>query len=89
MAAAHGEDVLMAAVARAVQFKRFRARDVRSILAAGTGVPRPRARGDALIIDLPAVATEPAWVSRRLHTLEARMVPWTRSRCLRGGTRRS
>jgi hypothetical protein len=29
---------------------------VRSILAAGTGVPRPRAPGDALIVDLPTVA---------------------------------
>ena len=57
MAAAHGETALMAAVARAVEFKRFRAHDVRSILAAGTGVPRPRGPGDALIIDVPAVAT--------------------------------
>jgi hypothetical protein len=29
---------------------------VRSILAAGTGVARPRQPGDALIVDLPAVA---------------------------------
>jgi hypothetical protein len=57
MAAAHGEAAFMAAVARAIEFKRFRAHDVRSILAAGTGVPRPRGPGDALIIDLPEVAT--------------------------------
>ena len=57
MEAAHGKDALIAAVERAVEFGRFRAHDVRSILAAGSGVPRPRAPGDALIVDLPAVAT--------------------------------
>ena len=43
----------MAAIERAVEFGRFRAHDVRSILAAGTGVPRPARPGDALIVDLP------------------------------------
>jgi len=57
MEAAHGKEELIAAMARAVEFGRFRAHDVRSILAAGTGVPRPRAPGDALIVDLPTVAT--------------------------------
>jgi hypothetical protein len=57
MEAAHGRDELVAALERAVAFGRFRAHDVRSILAAGTGVPRPRAPGDALIVDLPVVAT--------------------------------
>ena len=44
--AAHGDEVLLAALERAVAFGRFRAHDVRSIIAAGTGVPaRPlRAR---------------------------------------------
>src|SRR5674476_1197356 len=40
-----------------VEFGRFRARDVRSILSAGSGVPRPRGPGDALIVDLPVVET--------------------------------
>jgi len=57
MEAAHGKDELIVALERAVTFGRFRAHDVRSILAAGTGVPRPRAPGDALIVDLPVVAT--------------------------------
>ena len=57
MEAAHGRDELVAALERAVAFGRFRAHDVRSILAAGTGVPRPRAPGDALIVDLPVVTT--------------------------------
>ena len=41
MEAAHGKDVLLAALDRATAFWRFRAHDVRSIIAAGTGVPRP------------------------------------------------
>jgi transposase len=55
--AAHGRDALVAALGRAVEFGRFRAGDVRSILAAGTGVPRPRGPGDALIVDLPVTET--------------------------------
>jgi hypothetical protein len=57
MEAAHGKTELIAAIARAVEFGRFRAHDVRSILTAGSGVPRPRAPGDALIVDLPVVTT--------------------------------
>jgi len=57
MEAAHGREALVAAIERAVEFGRFRSHDVRSILAAGTGVPRPRTPGDALIVDLPTVAT--------------------------------
>ena len=57
--AAHGRDALVAALERAVAFGRFRAADVRSILAAGTGVVRPTRPGDALIVALPAVATRP------------------------------
>ncbi len=57
--AAHGADKLVAALERAVTFGRFRARDVRSILAAGTGVAHPTRPGDALIVNLPTVATRP------------------------------
>lgn len=57
--AAHGDEPLIAALERAVTFGRFRAADVRSILAAGTGVPRPTRPGEALIVDLPLVATRP------------------------------
>jgi transposase len=53
--AAHGKEALLAALERAVEFKRFRAHDVRSILAAGQGVPRPRRAGEALIVDLPSI----------------------------------
>lgn len=54
LGAAHGEAALTAALRRAVAFKRFRAADVRSILAAGAGAPQPRPAGDALVMDLPA-----------------------------------
>ncbi len=57
--AAHGRPALIAALERAVSFGRLRASDVRSILAAGTGIPRPTGPGDALVIPLPVVATRP------------------------------
>ncbi|TLH73678.1 MULTISPECIES: IS21 family transposase [Mycolicibacterium] len=57
LGAAHGEQALVAALRRAVAFRRFRAADVRSILAAGTGTPQPRPAGDALILDLPVAPT--------------------------------
>ncbi len=55
--AAHGNDVVLAALERATSFGRFRAHDVRSIIAAGTGLPRPAASGEALIVELPLVPT--------------------------------
>ncbi len=57
LGAAHGTDALVAALHRAVAFRRFRAADVRSILAAGTGTPQPRPAGDALVLDLPVAPT--------------------------------
>jgi len=58
--AAHGEEAFLAALDRAVAFCRWRAAGVRSILAAGAGVPEPKvAAGDALTLDLPAVPIRP------------------------------
>lgn len=57
--AAHGEPALLAALARAVEFRRWRADDVRSILAAAGAAPTPRAAGKALVLTLPAVPTRP------------------------------
>ena len=57
MEAAHGKEILLAALERATSFGRFRAHDVRSIIAAGTGVARPSAPGEALIVELPLVPT--------------------------------
>jgi hypothetical protein len=59
LAAAHGEQVFLDALARAVAFGRWRASDVRSILAAGTGTPQPTTAGDALVLELPRVPTRP------------------------------
>jgi len=59
LGAAHGTQPLVAALGRAVAFKRFRAADVRSILAAGTAAPTPVPAGGALIVDLPLAPTRP------------------------------
>ena len=57
--AAHGPQALIAALERAIQFGRWRADGVRSILAAGTGVAQPTAPGQALVIELPTTASRP------------------------------
>ncbi|GGL60131.1 hypothetical protein GCM10014719_71620 [Planomonospora parontospora subsp. antibiotica] len=57
LGAAHGDAALVAALERAAYFRRWRAEDVRSILAAGAGVPQPTAAGQALVMALPAVPT--------------------------------
>jgi transposase len=56
LTAAHGQAAMVAALKRATAFGRWKAADVRSILAAGTGVPTPRPAGDALVLDLPTAA---------------------------------
>ena len=56
---AHGEQEFLAALGRAVAFSRWRAADVRSILAAGPGTADPRAAGDALVLELPVVPVRP------------------------------
>lgn len=50
---AHGDDVMVAALERAVEFSRFRASDVRSIIEAGQAVHRPAGPGVAVVLDLP------------------------------------
>lgn len=55
LGAAHGNEVLLAALDRAIAFKCWRTSEVGSILAAGTGVAHPRGAGTALKVDLPAV----------------------------------
>jgi transposase len=57
LAAAHGQQPFLDALARAAAFGRWRAADVRSILAAGTGTPQPTTAGDALVLELPRVPT--------------------------------
>lgn len=57
LAAAHGTEPLLAALERAVAFARWRADDVRSILATNGHAPRPTAAGQALVMTLPTVPT--------------------------------
>jgi transposase len=57
--AAHGDAQFLAALDRSVAFGRWRAADVRSILAAGSGTADPRPAGDALVLDLPTVPVRP------------------------------
>jgi len=57
--AAHGDAALVAALQRAVQFRRWRAGDVRSILAAAGAAPTPRDAGQALVLTLPQVPVRP------------------------------
>jgi hypothetical protein len=57
--AAHGDTALIAALARAVEFRRWRADDIRSILAAAGAAPAPRPAGKALVLTLPAVPVRP------------------------------
>ena len=57
LVSAHGVDPVIAALARAVSFRRWRADDVRSILAAAGAAPTPRPAGQALVLTLPAVPT--------------------------------
>lgn len=47
----------MAALGRAVEFRRFKAADVRSILEAGVGVAHVVAEGERLALGLPEVPT--------------------------------
>lgn len=52
---AHGDEAVTRALERAVRFSRFRADDVRSILAVGPAAPEPVDAGDQVVVDLPAV----------------------------------
>ena len=66
--AAHGREALVAALERAITFGRWRASGVRSILAAGTGVPQPTEPGAALVIELPTTASR-SLADYRMHDL--------------------
>lgn len=61
LGAAHGTDALLAALGRAVEFSRWRAGDVRSILATNGQAPTPRPAGEAfsdgVVLTLPTVPT--------------------------------
>ena len=52
---AHDPDQVARALTRATRFGRFRAADVRSILAIGPAAPEPADAGDQVVVELPAV----------------------------------
>jgi hypothetical protein len=56
LAAAHGVEVFVAALERAVAFGRWKAADVRSILAAGGGNPDATAERGRAVDELPVAA---------------------------------
>ena len=56
---AHGSEALVAALERALTFRRYGASDIRSILHAGSGTAVVRGPGERLAIDLPAVPVRP------------------------------
>jgi hypothetical protein len=58
-AAGYGADVVLAALQRAVGFRRWWAADLRGILAAGGAAPTPRRPVKALMLTLPTVPTRP------------------------------
>lgn len=55
LAAAWGPDAVSAAITRALEFRRFAAADVTSILQAGGGLPSPVAAGGSLSVEVPDV----------------------------------
>jgi hypothetical protein len=57
--AAWGKEALVHALERAVRFRRFKAADIRAILAAGSGVPIPARAGSQLPLELPPVPERP------------------------------
>jgi hypothetical protein len=57
--AAWGRGALTHVLERAVRFRRFKASDIRAILAAGSGVATPTAAGMQLVLDLPQVPERP------------------------------
>ena len=52
---AHGEDAVVKALGRAVRFGRYRAADIRSILAIGPAPQEPAAPGANVVVELPTV----------------------------------
>jgi transposase len=59
LGAAHGQPALVAALGRAVTYRRWRAADIRSILATAGAAPTPRPAGQPLadVLTLPVVPT--------------------------------
>ena len=57
--ASWGREPLVVALERATRFRRFRAEDIRAILAAGQGAPNPTAAGEPMNLGLPEAPVRP------------------------------
>lgn len=67
--AAHGREALVAALGRALTFRRFTADDIRAILDAAGAAPTVVGAGDPLALDVPAAPARSldAYAPQRLH----------------------
>ena len=59
LVAVWSREAVIAALERATRFRRFKASDVRAILEAGPGLPKPVRAGQQLVLDLPLVPVRP------------------------------
>ena len=59
LVAVWGREAVSGALERATRFRRFKASDVRAILEAGPGLPKPVRAGQQLLLDLPLVPVRP------------------------------
>ena len=59
LVAVWNREAVIGALERATRFRRFKASDVRAILEAGPGLPKPVRAGQQLVLDLPPVPVRP------------------------------
>ena len=59
LVAVWNREAVTVALERATRFRRFKASDVRAILEAGPGLPKPMRAGQQLLLDLPLVPVRP------------------------------
>jgi transposase len=59
LVAVWSREAVIGALERATRFRRFKASDVRAILEAGPGLPKPARAGQQLVLDLPVVPVRP------------------------------
>jgi len=67
LVAVWSREAVIGALERATRFRRFKASDVRAILEAGPGVPKPVRAGQQLVLDLPMVPVRPLSAYALVH----------------------
>ena len=71
LVAVWSREAVVSALERAARFSRFKAGDVRAILEAGPGLPKPVRAGQQLVLDLPMDTTPGARAGRRAASAQA------------------